>query len=245
MEDVRAPHPLDLHVPDRRAPGQLVRAEEGGVAHPRGRADEVADEVVEGPRRHPLRDQGEQDVAAVAVGEALARRELLRVPVEDVEICLRRRELLHRDGEQVFRQVQVELLVEVVADPRPVREQVFDGDALVDEREISAEDRTRRPREAESSFFDETHGHERGQHLRAACDAELRVGLVRNRMRAVGEPVRADDLDAVAPVDTDDAGEPCLGCDPAEVARECAHGGARRGRCSGLRGDRPSAGRPR
>jgi hypothetical protein len=46
-------------------------------------------------------------------------------------------------------------------------------------------------------------------------------------MHAVGEPVRADDLDAVASVDTDDPGESSLGSDPAEVARQCAHGYAR------------------
>src|SRR3954470_8139923 len=138
VEDVPTPRPLDLHVSHRRAPRELVRAEEGRVTHPRGRADQVPDEVGERPGRHPLRDQGEQDVAAVAVGEALAGRELLRVTVENFEIRLGRRKLLSRDWKQVLREVQIELLVEVVADPRPVREQVLDGDALVDEREIGA-----------------------------------------------------------------------------------------------------------
>jgi hypothetical protein len=57
------------------------------------------------------------DVAAVAIGEAFPGCELLRVPIEDVEIGLGRREPLRRDGQQVVRQVQLEVLVEVVADP--------------------------------------------------------------------------------------------------------------------------------
>ena len=108
MEDVRSPRSVDLNVPDRSATGKLVRAEEGSVAHARRRADDVADEVVERRTRCPLRNQGEHDEAAVAVGEALAGRELLRVPVEDVEICLGRGELLRRDGQQVLRQVQIQ-----------------------------------------------------------------------------------------------------------------------------------------
>jgi hypothetical protein len=194
---------------------------------------------MEGRRLHPPRDQREHDVAAVAVGEALARRELLRVPGEDLEICLGRREPLRRDGKQVVRKVQVELLVEVVADPRPVRQQMLDGDALVDERQVGAENRPRRRRKVESSLLDEAHDHQRGEPLRAARDAELRVGRVRNPVSPVGETVGADELDAVGTVDPDDAREARVGCDPAEIARESAHARARRARCSGLRAGRP------
>src|SRR3954470_3124432 len=98
VEDVRPPGPFDLDIPDRRAAGKLVRAEEGGVGHPRRHADELADEIVKRRRCRPLRDQGEQDVAAIAVREALAGRELLGMSVEHIEICLRGRELLRRDG---------------------------------------------------------------------------------------------------------------------------------------------------
>ena len=48
-----------------------------------------------------LGDQREHDVAAVAVREALAGRELRRVPVEHREVLLGRRELVHRDRQQV------------------------------------------------------------------------------------------------------------------------------------------------
>src|SRR5437763_13735089 len=51
VEDIRPPGSPDLDVPDRRAPWKLVRAEKGGVPHPRGCADEIADEIVEGRRR--------------------------------------------------------------------------------------------------------------------------------------------------------------------------------------------------
>ena len=189
--------------------------------------------------RHPLRDQGEHDVAAVAVGEALAGRELLRVPVEDVEIRLGRRELLRRDGQQVVREVQIELLVEVVADPRPVREQVLDRDALVDEREIGAEDRTRRRREAQSSVLDETHDDERRQSLRAARDAELRVGR-RSGSHARGRRARTRGRPRCrrAPSTRTTPENPVSAAIRAEVARERAHG-ATPARCSASRGDRP------
>ena len=216
--------PVDLHVPDRRAPGKLVRAEEGRVAHPRGRADEVADEVGERRRRHPLRDQGEHDVAAVAVGEALAGRELLRVPVEDFEICLGRGELLRRNGQQVLREVQIELLVEVVADPRPVREQVLDRDALVDR----AEGRRREPN-APSSRGSRAPSSTRRMTTSAVSpfvplampncvSASFGMACARS-----ASPYARTTSMPPGTVDADDSREAGLGGDRPEVARECAH----------------------
>lgn len=49
--------------------------------------------------------------------------------------------------------VDAAVLVEVVPDPRPVREQVLDGDAVVDEREIGAEDGSSRCRELDQPFL--------------------------------------------------------------------------------------------
>ena len=107
--------------------------------HPGRLADALAHEVVEGHAARALGDEREHDVAAVAVREALAGSELRRVPVEDGEVLLRRRELVHGDRHQVVGDVDVAVLVQVVADARAVREQVLDGHVVADEREIVAE----------------------------------------------------------------------------------------------------------
>ena len=120
---------VDLQVADRRAPGKLVGAEERRVGMPAGRADELADEVVERRRRRPFRDQRQHDVAAVAVREALAGRELLRVAVEHLEIRLGRRELLDGDGHAVVREVAGRAPRRGSRRSPTVREQVLDRDA--------------------------------------------------------------------------------------------------------------------
>ena len=77
--------PVDRRVAERGAAGQLVGAQELGVAHPGRLADALPHEVVERRAARPLGDQREHDVAAVAVGEPLVGRELGRVPVEHRE----------------------------------------------------------------------------------------------------------------------------------------------------------------
>ena len=57
----------------------------------------------------------------------------------------------------------LDILVEVVPDPRAMREQVLDGHVVRDEREIVAEKRARGRRELERAVLDETHDGERGQ----------------------------------------------------------------------------------
>ena len=103
-----------------------------------------ADELVERRAARPLRDQREHDEAAVAVGELLAGRELGREPVEHGEELLGRRELLHRHRHHVVAQLALLVLVEVVADPRPVGQELLDGHPVVDEREVGAEHRAGR-----------------------------------------------------------------------------------------------------
>ena len=109
--------------------------------HPRGLADAAAHQLVEGDAARPLGDQGEHDVAAVAVGEPLAGRELGRVAAEHGEVVLRLHELVDGDGHQVGGEVEVFLLVEVVADARPVRRAA----ARPSRRRRSAADRRRAP----------------------------------------------------------------------------------------------------
>src|SRR5215216_529767 len=122
MEDVRPRRVVDLEVAMRRSSRELVRAQERSVAHPRALADAALHELVEGSAGRALRDEREHDVAAVAVGKALAGRELRWVAVENREVVLCRRELVHGDGHQILIEIEANLLVEVIPDPRAMCE---------------------------------------------------------------------------------------------------------------------------
>ena len=91
--------------------------------------------------------------------------------------CLGRREVLHGDGHEVVGEVEVELLVEVVAYPRAVREQVLDRDPVVDEREVGAEHRTSCRLETQRPVLDETHDDERRQSFGPTRDANCVSGV--------------------------------------------------------------------
>ena len=82
----------------------------------------------------------------------------------------------HREHELV--RVVVHVLVAVVADAGAVGEEVLDGDAVVDQREVVAEDRPGRRVEGEHPLLDEAHDHEGGERLAPAGDGELRVDAV-------------------------------------------------------------------
>src|SRR3954452_20042189 len=122
MEDVRPPRVVEIEVPTSRSSRELVGPQERRVAHARALADAALHELVEGSAGRALGDEREHDVAAVAVGEALTGRELRWVAVEDGEVVLRRRELVHRDGHQILVEIEVVLLVEVITDPRAMCE---------------------------------------------------------------------------------------------------------------------------
>ena len=125
---------LGSEVADRGAAGELVGAQERGVAHLRRVANALTHELVEGHARHPLRDQREHDVAAVAVRESLAGGELRLVPGERGKVLLGGRQLVHRHRHQVIAEVEVALLVEIVANAGAVREQLLDRDVVGDQR---------------------------------------------------------------------------------------------------------------
>ena len=74
---------------------------------PAGSHTRCCTSVVERHPTHPLGDQRQHDVAAVAVGEALAGRELRRVSVEHGEELLGGRELVHRDRQHVVGDVEI------------------------------------------------------------------------------------------------------------------------------------------
>ena len=114
---------------------------------------------------------------------------------------------MHRHRHDVVGDLAAAVLVEIVADPRPVREQVLDGDVVRDQRQVLAEERARGGPELERAVLDQAHHRERRQSLQPACDRKLRVDLVRDLVPAVREAVRLRDDDLVAAIDPDDTRE--------------------------------------
>ena len=154
-----------------------------------------------------LGDEREHHVPAVAVGESLAGRELLREAVEGGQERLGLGERMQRQGEDVVVDLPVAFLVEVVADTGGVGEQVLDRDRVVDQRQVVAEDRTHEVLEAELAGLDESHDHERGEALVAACGRDAGARGVRNAEGAVREPLAALERALVADIDGEHAGE--------------------------------------
>ena len=128
-------------------------------------------------------------------------------PSSTDEVVLGRDELLDGHRQHVVGDLVTGILVEVVADARPVREQVLDRHAVVDQREIVAEHRTCRRLETERAFLDEAHHGERRPPLHAAREREPRVDGVGDRVPPVGESVRLRELELTGTVDPHDAGE--------------------------------------
>ena len=156
----------------------------------------------------PLGDQGQHDVAAVAVGEPLAGRELRRVAVEHGEVLLGGHQLVHRHRQQVVGDVELSVLVEVVADPRPVRQQVLDGDGVVDQRQVIAEHATgpsSSSRSAPSSIRLTTASAVSA--FRAAGDREPGIDPVRDAVCAAGQAVRLGEVGLATKVHPHYAGE--------------------------------------
>ena len=135
--------------------------------------------------------------------------ELRRVPVELGDERLDVGVLVHRTLQHVVGDLAVlVVLVEVVADAGPVREQVLDGDAIVDERKVRAEDRAGGRVEAEHTVLDEAHHCERGEALgrrwrgRTACRGCSGTSYAR-----FGEAVGLGQHGLAATVDPHHAGE--------------------------------------
>ena len=154
---------------------------------------------------HALGDQREQHIAPVAVRESFIGSELLRVPAENREVLLGCPQLVNRYGHHVVVDREVGLFVEVVADARPVREQLLDGHVVGDQRKIASEYRTRRCFEAQKTLLDQTHDRECGQPFHTTRNRE--PGLVRDGhgVGAVRKPVRTRERDLVSDVDPHDS----------------------------------------
>ena len=137
---VRSDSGVRVEVADRGVAGQFVEAQ---VRRPRqagGGEHACRDEVVERHAARAFGDEREHHVAAVAVREPLARRELLREAVQRPHERLGLGELVHRHGQDVVVDLPLALLVEVVADPRRVAEQLLDRHRVVDQRQVVVQD---------------------------------------------------------------------------------------------------------
>src|SRR5207247_1479122 len=135
-----------------------------------------------------------------------------RVPVEYDHVVLGRGELVYRDRHAVPVRVELDALVEIVADARPVREQVLDRHLVVDERKVATENRAGGGRELEQPVFDQAHDANdcnpprawlrRADGWRASGSAELRPQRqIERRTRGLREvevaPEVAEDLRAL------------------------------------------------
>ena len=223
VKDVGPDDAVHREVPERRAPRELVGAEERGVDHPGRLGDAFVHELMEGNATRSLGDQREDDVRAVVVDELFARRKLGGVTVQDREEVLRLGELVDGNRHHVVGDVR-DLLVEVVPDPRSVRQQVLDRHVVADQRQISAEHRPCRRRELEQPLLDEAHDRERRQALGCAGGAELRLECVRDAVAAMCEPVGARKLHVVTPVEANHPGEVVRLGDRIDRASQRLHG---------------------
>jgi hypothetical protein len=88
--------------------------------------------------RYSLRYQGEHDVTAVAVGEAVTGSELGQLAGQDRKVRRCPVKLMHRNVEHVIGDLHG-LLVEVVTNPGPVREEMLDAHLITDQRKIRTE----------------------------------------------------------------------------------------------------------
>ena len=153
---------------------------------------------MEGHTADALGDERQHDVAAVGVREALVGCELARVAVEHCEVVLGGRKLVYGDRHDVIADLPSGLLVEVVADARPVRQELLDRHAVVDQGQIAAEHGPSRCRKLEHPFLDQAHGGDRREALRPARDREARFDLVRDFEAAMREAVRPREFDSAA-----------------------------------------------
>ena len=136
--------------------------------------------------------------------------------VQHGEELLGGRQLVDRHGQHVVVVVVLLVLVEVVADARPVGEELLDGDPVVDQWEVSAEHRPGRRVQAELTLLHEAHHGQGRQPLRAAGDPELRVDRRRDAKTAVRQAVRPLHGGPAIEVDPDQTRQAHVGGDPVD-----------------------------
>ena len=166
----------------------------------------------------PFRQEREDDKPAVVVPKHGARRITHRVSVQHRQKPVGRVEEMERLRHRIVGDRSEQVLVQVVADPRSVREQLLDGDVIVDQRQIAAEQPARGHVQGERAGFHQAHHRHGSEALAATGDRDPRRRRHRDREASVGQTVGRLENDAVAGVDTDDAGEPGVGGEPVKLA---------------------------
>jgi hypothetical protein len=127
--------------------------------------------------------------------------------VENGEEVLGRRELVHGDGHHVVGDLAACILVQVVADPRAVPEEVLDGHVLRHQGEVVAEEGPRRRVEREVAVLDQADDGEGRHALHPTRNREVRVWAVRDVVRSIREAVRRLDEELAVAVHAYDPGE--------------------------------------
>ena len=153
VQHVAANAPVSVDVALCHGAGELVGPREVRVEHSRSTEDALDHEIVIRHAARPLGEDGEHDVGTVVVGEPRAGRERRRMAVQDGEVVLGRRQVVHRHGHHVLGHIRMQLLVEVVADARAVCQQLLDRHVLRDQRQIGAEERPRCRSELDRSLL--------------------------------------------------------------------------------------------
>ena len=128
--------------------------------------------------------------------------------VEDADVLLGGRKLVHRDRHHIVVLVIQIVLVEVVADPGPVRQQVLDRHDLGDQGQVRVEQRAGGRVELQGPPLHQSHDDQGRQALRPARGREEGLHGVEDPMGTVSKPVGTGDLGLTRAVDADHAGEP-------------------------------------
>ena len=102
------------------------------------------------------------------------------------------------------------LLIEVVADAGPVRQQMLHCHVFADERQILAQHRAGGRGQVQRAFADQADHRERGQPFGPAGDRKPGIERARDVVRTVSQAVRLAELDLTAAVHRHHAGESAL-----------------------------------
>jgi hypothetical protein len=129
------------------------------------------------------------------------------MPIEQREEGGRVDQLVHGHRREVVRQIQIGVLVEVVADAGAVAQQVLHRHVIGDQGEVGPENRARGAVEAEDTLVHQAHHRERREGLRPAGDGQLAVDGHRDGVGAVGEAERRRDGRRVRSIDPDNPAE--------------------------------------
>ena len=106
-----------------------------------------------------------------------------------------------------------------------MRQQMFDGDGIVDQWQVVSEHGSSGRRQFEHTIDDQADNHQGRHPFHRAGDPELGVDRVGYLQPTVGHSIRLGQLDVVAAVNTHNAGEACLRRDSVDFVLQRVHVG--------------------